>query len=317
MSNAQQIEHQPGRQDAAAQTTGTSEPSIELRPDLKAQILQMNPADAGPLSEMLKLYPNLSGGILLFAASHLGNAFVQRAIALANNARPGGPSEKAAKGPLSNQEMHEFLDDAPAKAQPARAQPGKAPLSNQEMHEFLDDGPAKAPPAKGPLSNQEMHEFLEDPPANVQPAKGPLSNQEMHEFLEDGPAKAPPAKGPLSNQEMHEFLEDGPAKAQPVKSTAAPKPTQAVAEPTWVAGARAYNAAHSEWVDEFNELTGHVARLDGEGKVDPQAVARWQSDHGQAADGKIGPHTVAAARKLKAKAPEVAAAPQTDGRPPV
>jgi hypothetical protein len=243
MSNAQQIEHQPGQQDAAAQTTGTSEPSIELRPDLKAQILQMNPADAGPLSELLKLYPNLSGGILLFAASHLGNAFVQRAIALASNTRSTAGSGAPTKGALSHGEMHEFLDDEPAKAQPT--------------------------------------------------------------------------KGRLSHGELHEFLDDAPAKAQPADPTAAPKPTQAAAEPAWVAGARAYNAAHSEWVDEFNDLTNNVARLDGEGKVDPQAVARWQSHHGQAADGKIGPHTVAAARKLKAKAPEVAAAPQADARPPV
>jgi hypothetical protein len=231
MSNAQQIEHQPGQQDAAAQTTGTSEPSIELRPDLKAQILQMSPADAGPLSEMLKLYPNLSGGILLFAASHLGNAFVQRAIAIAQGSQAHGRA-------------------------------------------------------------------------------GSMSHDEVRASI-DGPA------APLSNREMHEFLDDSPAKAQPADPTAAPKPTQAAAEPAWVAGARAYNAAHLELVDEFNDLTDDVCRLDGQGKVDPQAVARWQSHHGQAADGKIGPHTVAAARKLKAKAPEVAAVPQADARPPV
>jgi hypothetical protein len=254
MSNAQQIEHQPGQQDAAAQTTGTSEPSIELRPDLKAQILQMSPADAGPLSEMLKLYPNLSGGILLFAASHLGNAFVQRAIAIAQGSQAHGRA-----GSMSHDEVRASID-----------------------------GPA-----------------------------APLSNREMHEFLDDSPAKAQPTTGRLSHREMHEFLDDAPAKAQPADPTAAPKPTQAAAEPAWVAGARAYNAAHLELVDEFNDLTDDVCRLDGQGKVDPQAVARWQSHHGQAADGKIGPHTVAAARKLKAKAPEVAAAPQADARPPV
>lgn len=232
MSNAQQVEQQQGQQqDTAAQASPTPEPAFELRPDLKAQILGMSPGDAGPLAEMLKLYPNLSGGILLFAASQLGNAFVQRAIAIAKASR--------------------------AQGRPAA------------------------------MSRDEVRASIEEPAA-------PLSGAEMRGFLHDE--------------------SDGPHKAE---APAAPKPTQAAAEPAWVAGARAYNAAHSELVDEFNELTSDVCRLDGEGKVDPQAVARWQSNHGLAADGKIGPHTVAAARKLKAKPPEVAAAPQADARPPV
>jgi hypothetical protein len=232
MSNAQQIEHQPGQQqDAAAQATQTSEPSFELRPDLKAAVLRMDPADPGPLAEMLKLYPSLSGGILMFAASHLGNAFVQRAIAIAKGSKAQGRS-----GALSQDEVRESIE-----------------------------GPA------APLSGGEVRNFLHD--------------------ASDGPAsKAAPAAAP----------------------TAAP-----AAEPAWVAGARTYNAAHSDLVDEFNELTDNVARLDGEGKVDPQAVARWQGHHGLAPDGKIGPHTVARARSLKAKAPQVAAGPQADARPPV
>ena len=231
MSNAQQVEHQPGhQQDAAAQATRTPEPSFDLRPDLQAEIVGMSPDDAGKLAEMLKLYPNLSGGILLFAASRMGNAFVQRAIAIAKS---------------------------------TKAQGNAAPLSRDEVRESID-GPG------APLSGSEMIAALHD--------------------ASDGPAKTAPPAAP---------------RAAPA------------AEPAWVAGARAYNAAHSELVDEFNELTSDVCRLDGEGKVDPQAVARWQSNHGLAADGKIGPHTVAAARKLKARPPEVAAAPQADARPPV
>ena len=45
----------------------------------------------------------------------------------------------------------------------------------------------------------------------------------------------------------------------------------------------------------------------------------WQAAHGVDADGKVGPHTLAAARKIKAQAPTVAAAPaaQADARVPV
>lgn len=215
MNKDAQSEQQPGLKDAASPATQTAGPSLELRPDLKAQLLRMGPDDAGMLAEMLKLYPNLSGGIILFAASHMGNAFVQRAIAIAKSSKTQGRA---------------------------------APLSHDEALVSM-----------------------------TRPA----------------------------------------ATLSEVDETAAPKPAQAAAEPAWVAGARAYNAAHPELVDEFNELTGDVCRLDGESKVDPQAVARWQSNHGLVPDGKIGPHTVAKARTLQAKAPEVAAAPQADARPPV
>ncbi len=266
MNNAQQIERQPEQQQGEAPAREPGEETFGLPRPLYAQLMQLTPADAEALSSMLQTYPRFNTAILQVAAGHMGNAAVQRAIAIANNGRSGVGSGETARGPLSNQEMHEFLDDPPARAQPAR---------------------------------------------------GPLSNREMHAFLDDSPARAQPARGPLSNQEMHAFLEDGPAQAQPAARAAAPSATPAAAEPAWVAGARAYNATHAAWVDEFNELTDYFCQVGGDGKVDPQEVARWQGHHGLVADGKIGPHTIAAARKLKAKAPEVAAAPQADARPPV
>lgn len=68
-----------------------------------------------------------------------------------------------------------------------------------------------------------------------------------------------------------------------------------VAEPAWVAGARAYNLAHSQLVSEFNELTKHGCVGD-QGQLDLQKVKEWQSQNGLLADGKVGPQTVGAAR---------------------
>ncbi|HEX2685769.1 MAG TPA: hypothetical protein VHN14_04090 [Kofleriaceae bacterium] len=118
---------------------------------------------------------------------------------------------------------------------------------------------------------------------SAQGKAGTLSQAEMHEVLDDKPAQG--KAGTLSQAEMHEVLDDKPASA----------------EPAWVGGARKYNAAHAEFVSDFNELTNNSC-LDAAGQLDPQAVARWQRQHGVEADGKIGPHTVAAARAAQVKA---------------
>jgi peptidoglycan hydrolase-like protein with peptidoglycan-binding domain len=69
-----------------------------------------------------------------------------------------------------------------------------------------------------------------------------------------------------------------------------------------------YNDAHPALVAEFQELTNDLCcdwDSGSKGPVDPTKVARWQVQHGLTGDGKIGPLTVAAARKAK-RAPQVA-----------
>ena len=223
MTREAQSEHEPGQSDAAAQATAAAQQSQDLPPRLHAQILQMTPADAGALAELLQLHPALADRILSVAAPHMGNSAVQRALAIANGSKPQGR-----QAPLSTAEMHEMLDDPAAGSQTTA--PKKAPLSTAEMHEMLDD----------------------------------------------------PAPGP--------------SHMAPKTELAAPRPAQVATAPAWVAEARAYNAAHPDLVDRFNELTSDVARLDGAGDVDPQAVAHWQRSHHVSADGKIGPHTIEAAK---------------------
>lgn len=229
MSKEQQLEQQPAQQDAAAPAV-TEDPTHGLRPDLYAAIQRMSPADWGQLADMMDLYPSFLGAILAVASPHLGNAAVQRAIALVKQ-------KQATQG------------------------------------------------RSGSLSQDELRESVGEP-ADSRPVK----SGEMTSFLHDA--------------------SDGPLQTGP---DAAPRP--AAAEPAWVASARAYNAAHSDLVDEFDDLTHHAVLLDGD--VHPRSVARWQADHGLAPDGKIGPHTVQKAREVNAKAAQVAAAPQADARPPV
>jgi hypothetical protein len=256
----QQVQVGPDAREPAApdQTHG-------LPPHVYAQAMRLGPADAPALADLLTLYPDLSERILSVAAPQVGNAAVQRAITMAQNKSKA----RGRQGSLNQDEMHEFLDDAPA---PAKTQGKPGTLTQAEMHEFLDDAPAPATQGKpGTLSQAEMHEFLDDP----------------------APAKTQGKPGTLTQAEMHEFLDDAPAAA--------------TAEPAWVAGARKYNDAHAELVSDFNELTNNSC-LDANGQLDPQAVARWQQQHGVEADGRVGPHTLAAARHAQAKAGPAGAA---------
>jgi hypothetical protein len=82
--------------------------------------------------------------------------------------------------------------------------------------------------------------------------------------------------------------------------------------PAWTRAARDFNAAHSHLVAEFNTLTDGYALINGE--LDLDAVGAWQTLHGLNPDGKVGPLTIAAAKRAaaesKASEEPVAAGPE-------
>lgn len=89
-------------------------------------------------------------------------------------------------------------------------------------------------------------------------------------------------------------LESGPPSVINIALAEAARP------PAWIDRARKYNAAHAHLVAEFNTLTNKSCYddiSDDDGVVDPKLVAEWQRKHGLEADGKVGPRTVAEARK--------------------
>jgi len=276
MTRAQQIEQQPDQQ-AGAPATEIHAESVGLPRPLYAQIMQLTPDDAEALSSLLTAHPGLSGPILQVAAGHMGNAAVQRAISMTRAGAKGAPGEQPAHGPLSQAELHQFLDDPSDKAPPAKAQPAHGPLSQAELHEFLDDAPARAQPGKGPLSHDEMRGFLEDPSDKAQTA-GPK-----------GPKAATPAEPPWV------------AAARTYNS----RHSDYAAE---------FNELTSF---KYLDAHGGGDEIDDGRKLDPKLVVSWQEQHGLQADGMVGPLTVAKAREVKARPSAVAAAPHADARPPV
>ncbi len=157
---------------------------------------------------------------------------------------------------------------------------------------------------------------------NVTGQRGTLTSAQIHEGGESaqgsapvlGPEPAPEAQAaavdsakPLSKPEQRQILHD------PSDPKALSKPEQVeilndrtdafqmtpdhLLASTKVEDARAFNAAHADLVASFNKLTSHACCEQGaSGPVDPQAVASWQAARGLDVDGKIGPHTVAAAK---------------------
>ncbi|HEY0195642.1 MAG TPA: hypothetical protein VGC42_31225 [Kofleriaceae bacterium] len=111
-----------------------------------------------------------------------------------------------------------------------------------------------------------------------------------------------------------ELFQDYRAGGAAELESAGPARPKVAHEPPWIVEARRYNDTHEALVNEFNELTDNVLALD-ERATNPQAISRWQRDHGLAADGKIGPHTVAAARAKRNDSLDVAkadTAPRSD-----
>ena len=147
-------------------------------------------------------------------------------------------------------------------------------------------------------------EFLDETKTSVVPQQGGGSLGKVRpgtEYLDETPS-APAA----AQQPAHAASEDGATKeATPAK------------EEAWVADARRYNDVQEYLVEEFNELTDYICLDDDTVKLDPRAVADWQRAHGLSADGKVGPHTVQAARAVKAKGGSVAKTEQPEARIPV
>src|ERR1044071_8026794 len=178
----EQLTDQQADVGAATTSAPVADQSHGLPPHVYAQVSVLGPADAPALSDLLILYPSFSSKILAVAAPQVGNAAVQRAIALTQAKQ----SARGKGGAMSQDEMHEMLEDSPA---PAKSKGPQHPLSQAEMREMLEDSPAPAKP-KGPqhpLTQAEMREMLEESPAHAGP-RHPLSQAEMREMLEDSPA---------------------------------------------------------------------------------------------------------------------------------
>jgi hypothetical protein len=130
---------------------------------------------------------------------------------------------------------------------------------------------------------------------------------------------APSADGSAMAMEMFREENGPPAGSsfQPPSKAVQDDATEGVAEVAvmpaaqtgWEKAARHYNSLHQATVDEFNALTSDAC-LGPDGTVEPNLVRVWQGSHGVEQDGRVGPQTLAAAKKVEGtKSDEPAPAP--------
>ncbi|HMG22191.1 MAG TPA: hypothetical protein VK607_12760 [Kofleriaceae bacterium] len=282
----EQLTEQEGQQDEAAQDAKSAEDVQGLPPRIYRQVMaiKQGPGDAEALAELMAAFDGVFADRIAAVAArapHLGNRLVQAAIQISSRAQPAAP--EAAPGKMTAGEQSEF-----------RASNARSDAALTDDLSNLDGGIVV--PLSAGLRAQVLALKSGDAP-------------QLAQLLAQCPSDQHDALLLLARQHL-----GGATVAQAVEiKQAGPDPQAA-----WTAAAEAYNNAHSDLVDEFNDLTNDSCRLDASVKLDVVAVSHWQRNHGLAADGKVGPHTVETARKLKAVAPaQVASAPQADARPPV
>lgn len=317
----EQLTAQESQQDRT--TSETAVPDVQgLPPWIYQQVMSLKPTPAGAetLADLMNDHDGVfSERIARVAASapNLGNHMVQTAIQIAQSRAQKRAAQQVPGEPPQNHQnitadaavessRKDDLGGMDGRLQPQALSPV---LRDQVMALGPDDAPrlarliAQCPP--------DQHDAL------LMAARTNLGGAMVAKALELK------RNGPPTGEIAPSTNDTAPAKGAGPSSNGAAPTGDAAARPehsaSWVAAAEAYNRAHAHFVDEFNELTGDSVHLDAHEKLDVNAVAHWQRNHGLDPDGKVGPRTVQKAREVYAsEKPQVASsAQQADARPPV
>jgi hypothetical protein len=275
-----------------------------LPPNLYQQASQIRPGDVQGLRDLLTLFPDFAPQILAVVSPRAGLSTVKQAQAqVQQNAVGRG-------GALTSQQIHaggEFAIEgsapvagpevaAPAQAAPPQAAATQAPaapgtaLDTMELSDVpLQDHVRKAVLALHPGDAVALQQVL-----NLYPSMSDaiLTLAKQHVGVETV------AQAVVLEQELA-AKNRATADKKSHESTDGDLLTKTAVFDD-LPGARKYNESHPEFVEEFNRLTQNVfcvSETAEMGALDPLKVAGWQAHRGLAADGKVGPHTVAAARR--------------------
>ena len=255
-----------------------------LPPNLYNQAIRIGPGDVEGLRDLLTLFPIFSHQILAVVSSQGNLSTVKQAQALVRQNALGQ------RGTLTSTQIHEGGEFAIE---------GSAPVLGPEPAPQTEAVPLAAAGDAKPLSKPEQREILHDPSDPK-----PLSKAEQASILHD--ASDPK---PLNKPELGHILND---PSDPYHAA-----SDSLLAPTQIEDAKGYNAAHADLVTIFNSLTTNLCcEVPGaSGPVDPQKVATWQAKRNLQVDGKLGPHTLAAAKAAVKNHTEIVAEGQVNPQP--
>lgn len=240
------------------------DPYRRLPPELQIKMRNLQPGAPEAIVALARQYPEFVDAILMQAIGLVGNSTMQAATDL------------LAKNPIT-------AADAPVR--------GVAPKQDLSYDGFdyassvltLEGGDVIA----DHIRFIDMHPHLRGKVIDGFSEANPRDLDELLRRL----AVHENEKGGDQPEQEKQLTEDEAADDQ---STAAPKADKG--ESKWIAGAKRFNAAHHDEVNEFNIMTDYSCGAPG-GIVDPALVSDWQLLHGLTPDGRIGPATVEAARR--------------------
>jgi hypothetical protein len=292
--------------------------------DVLSMMSVLQPGDAEPLAKLLATYPSYREQILAKAGPMLGNKTVQQALAIGTAApamQVGSSTPSPQTGTVDPRDVaaekvlvsDKPLDQGHTSAQDAAAatalyvddtaHKGAAPKESaaQTLGALNTPEPGSWEAVKqivwGVATAEDLATVLKANPQYRQQildeAKRNLGDAEIKRAVKMADA---PAGAATAEPEQQAPPKAAPEEPKPGDKPPGLTPPDQEAQAAWIGQARAYNNAHTEFADEFLGIVGPVM-LGEDGLLDPTKVAHWQREHGLEADGKVGPHTVAAARQ--------------------
>lgn len=270
---AQDLEPEAASGGAPAQ----EDPQRKLPPELWIRVINVQAGDSHTLVSLCRQYPDFIEAILAQASSSAGSQAVQQAVTMLSS----NPTSAAPAGPVRGRPMQYDYSVEGFKYDESvlTLEGGDIVGDHLKFITMYPELRSKVLNGIGMAHPELFDELLDRLHAREKAAtKGP-SEKELTEAQDSG--------GSETRNEANSESESQERSARPAEPTK---------EAAWITGAKRFNAAHEEEVNEFNRVTNDSC-LGPDGKVDPALVSDWQARHGVQPDGRVGPATVDAARR--------------------
>lgn len=276
---AQESDRELDQELAPEQATVTiDDPNRLLPEELERKLAALQPGDVQALVTLARMYPDFLDAILTQAASIVGNHTVAQAVEQLTEA-------PVVAGPESAGEGEQAQVVAPVRGRPVDPDYSVDGFDYDSSVLTLEGGDIAGDHVRFILLYPDLRYKVLNGLAHAHPELLDETMERLH-VIERGRGDEEEERKETEQQATEG---DGQGAAQKA-------PEGGEKEAAWIVGAKRYNAAHPEQVEEFNQHTQNAC-LGPDGVVDPKLVSDWQAAHGVTPDGRVGPMTVDAARR--------------------